>query len=75
MLVPESFGGGNVSGEGSRATSGSIAEELGRFLLAGPVLPTNIVAYALARSGSDDLAGHAPSGDRGRPRDRDVGRC
>jgi alkylation response protein AidB-like acyl-CoA dehydrogenase len=61
MLVPESFGGGNVSGNGV-CDLGVIAEELGRFLLAGPVLPTNIVAYALARSGSDDLkAQHLPA--------------
>jgi alkylation response protein AidB-like acyl-CoA dehydrogenase len=55
LLVPERFGGGNVSGEGV-CDLGIIAEELGRFLVAGPVLPTNIVAYALARKGSDEMA-------------------
>jgi alkylation response protein AidB-like acyl-CoA dehydrogenase len=61
MLVPEVFGGGNVSGNGV-SDLGIIAEELGRFLLAGPVLPTNVVAYALARSGSDEMkAQHLPA--------------
>ena len=61
MLVPEMFGGGSVSGN-EVSDLGVIAEELGRFLLAGPVLPTNIVAYALARSGSDELkAQHLPA--------------
>ena len=55
MLVPEAFGGGSVSGEGV-CDLGIIAQELGRFLLAGPVLPTNIVAYALARSGPSEMA-------------------
>ena len=46
---------------------GIITEELGRFLLAGPVLPTNIVAYALARSGSDEMSGlHLPAIAAGR---------
>ena len=73
MLVPEKFDGGSVSGEGV-CDLGIIAEELGRFLLAGPVLPTNIVAYALARSGSDEMAGlHLPAIAAGR-RDRDMGR-
>ena len=56
MLVPEAFGGGSVSGE-AVCDLGLIAQELGRFLVAGPVLPTNIVAYALARSGPDEMAG------------------
>jgi alkylation response protein AidB-like acyl-CoA dehydrogenase len=51
MLVPEEFGGGTISGEGVRDL-GIIAELLGRSLFAGPVLPTNIVADALARSSS-----------------------
>jgi alkylation response protein AidB-like acyl-CoA dehydrogenase len=55
MLVPEGWGGGNISGEGV-CDLGLIAEELGRFLFTGPVLPTNIVAAALARRGSAKLA-------------------
>jgi alkylation response protein AidB-like acyl-CoA dehydrogenase len=55
MLIPEEFGGGSISGEGV-CDLGIIAELLGRFLFAGPVLPTNIVAAALARNASDRLA-------------------
>ena len=55
MLVPEEFGGGTISGEGV-CDLGIIAELLGRSLFAGPVLPTNIVAGALARSSSEGLA-------------------
>ncbi len=66
MLIPETYGGGCVSGEGV-CDLGIIAEELGRFLLAGPVLPTNIVAYALARSGNSELAAlHLPAIAAGR---------
>jgi alkylation response protein AidB-like acyl-CoA dehydrogenase len=55
MLVPEEFGGGSISGEGV-CDLGIVAELLGRFLFAGPVLPTNIVAAALGRNASDQLA-------------------
>jgi alkylation response protein AidB-like acyl-CoA dehydrogenase len=55
MLVPEELGGGTISGEGVRDL-GIVAEEAGRFLVAGPVIPTNIVAFALARGGCDQLA-------------------
>jgi alkylation response protein AidB-like acyl-CoA dehydrogenase len=60
MLIPEELGGGTISGEGIRDVA-LVAEELGRSLFAGPVLLTNIVAFALARSGSQDLAArHLP---------------
>jgi len=55
MLVPEEFGGGSISGEGV-CDLGIIAELLGRSLFAGPVLPTNIVASALARCSSKGIA-------------------
>jgi alkylation response protein AidB-like acyl-CoA dehydrogenase len=55
MLVPEEFGGGTISGEGV-CDLGIIAELMGRFVFAGPVLPTNIVAAALARHPSEQLA-------------------
>jgi alkylation response protein AidB-like acyl-CoA dehydrogenase len=55
MLVPEDHGGGSISGEGV-ADLAIVAEELGRFLFAGPVLPSNVVAFALARWGADGLA-------------------
>lgn len=50
MLAPQEHGGGTVSGEGV-CDLAIVAEELGRSLFPGPVLPTNIVACALARSG------------------------
>ena len=66
LLVPEKYGGGNVSGEGVRDL-GIIAEVLGRFLLSGPILPTNVVAYALARSGNNEMAElHLPAIASGR---------
>jgi alkylation response protein AidB-like acyl-CoA dehydrogenase len=52
LLVPEEHGGGSISGAGVRDL-GIVAEELGRALVAGPALPTNIVAFALARSDGD----------------------
>jgi alkylation response protein AidB-like acyl-CoA dehydrogenase len=55
MLVPDEHGGGTISGEGV-ADLAIVAEELGRFVFAGPVLPANVVAYGLARWGSEDLA-------------------
>lgn len=50
-LVPTELGGGAVSGR--PVQDGTIvAEELGRAVAPGPFLPTNIVAGAIARSGS-----------------------
>jgi len=51
MLVPETQGGGNVSGEGLRDLA-CIAEERGRGLQPGPFVPMNVVAETLARSGT-----------------------
>jgi alkylation response protein AidB-like acyl-CoA dehydrogenase len=55
MLVPEELGGGSISGEGV-CDLGIVAEELGRFLVPGPVIPSNVVAYALARHPSEPTA-------------------
>ena len=52
MLVPESFGGGSVSGEGLRDLA-IVAEERGRALQPGPFVSMNVVATALARRGTD----------------------
>jgi hypothetical protein len=52
MLVPEECGGGSISGEGV-ADVAIVAEELGRALFVGPVIPSNVVAYARARWGTD----------------------
>jgi alkylation response protein AidB-like acyl-CoA dehydrogenase len=50
MLVPEEHGGGTISGAGVKDTA-IVAEELGWSLFPGPVVVTNVVASALARSG------------------------
>ena len=51
LLVPEALGGGSVSGEGLRDAA-VVAEERGRRLQPGPFVPMNVVAAALATSGS-----------------------
>src|SRR5271163_4210060 len=51
MLVPEEMGGGSVSGEGLRDLA-TIAEERGRGLQPGALIPMNVVAQALVRNGS-----------------------
>ena len=53
MLVPEVHGGGTVSGAGLHDLA-IIAEERGRQLQPGPFLSMNVVAAALARSGSPE---------------------
>jgi alkylation response protein AidB-like acyl-CoA dehydrogenase len=52
LFVPEAHGGMAEGGEGV-VDAAVIAEELGRVVFAGPFLPVNVVAHALARSGSD----------------------
>jgi alkylation response protein AidB-like acyl-CoA dehydrogenase len=51
MLVPEELGGGCMSG-GPLADLSLVAEEMGRRVSPGPLIPTNVVAAAIARSGS-----------------------
>jgi alkylation response protein AidB-like acyl-CoA dehydrogenase len=53
MLVPEALGGGSVSGAGLLDLA-LVAEEMGRLVAPGPLLPVNVVADTLARSGSPD---------------------
>lgn len=66
LLVPEELGGGSLSGEGVRDLA-IIAEETGRALVAGPLLPTNVVAFALARDPASGLArAHLPDVAAGR---------
>ncbi len=50
MLVAEEHGGGSVSG-GGLADLAIVAEEFGRLVTPGPLIPTNVVAGALSRSG------------------------
>jgi alkylation response protein AidB-like acyl-CoA dehydrogenase len=52
FLVPEALGGGSVSGKGT-VDLAIVAEEMGRGVAPGPLLPTNVVAETIANSGSD----------------------
>jgi alkylation response protein AidB-like acyl-CoA dehydrogenase len=52
MFVPEAHGGGTLSGQ-SVQDAAMMAEEIGRTLAPGPFLPVNVVAAAVARSGSE----------------------
>jgi alkylation response protein AidB-like acyl-CoA dehydrogenase len=52
LLVPEEYGGGSVSAQ-PLIDLVVIAEEFGRALQPGPLVPTNVVADALVRSGSE----------------------
>lgn len=52
LLAPESLGGGSFSGN-AVADLAIIAEEIGRLVAPGPLVPANVVIAALARSGSE----------------------
>jgi alkylation response protein AidB-like acyl-CoA dehydrogenase len=52
MFVPEVLGGGSLSGHPT-VDAVIVAEEMGRLVSPGPYLPVNVVAAALAWSGSD----------------------
>ncbi len=52
LLVPEEDGGGSVSGRGLVDLT-LVAEEMGRWVSPGPLLPTNVVAAALAEFGTE----------------------
>jgi alkylation response protein AidB-like acyl-CoA dehydrogenase len=51
LLAPESLGGGSFSGN-AVADLAVVAEEMGRLVAPGPLVPVNVVVAALARSGS-----------------------
>ncbi len=53
LLVPEDLGGGSISGSGVVDLT-VVADAFGRHVAPGPLLPTNVVAAAIARSGSAD---------------------
>jgi alkylation response protein AidB-like acyl-CoA dehydrogenase len=55
LLVPESRGGGTISGDGL-ADLTLIADELGRHAAPGPFVTTNVVAAALGDAGDDTHA-------------------
>lgn len=52
LLVPESDGGGSISGDGVVDLT-IVADAFGRHVAPGPLGPTNVVASTVARSGSD----------------------
>jgi alkylation response protein AidB-like acyl-CoA dehydrogenase len=51
LLTPHEFGGLGEDAEGV-IDAAIVAEELGRVVFAGPLLPASVVAFAIARSGS-----------------------
>src|SRR5688500_4253335 len=51
MLVPEADGGGSLSGNGLLDLV-LVAEEMGRLVSPGPLLPVSVVADAIGRAGS-----------------------
>ena len=53
QLIPESLGGGSISGAGI-VDATVVATELGRFVQPGPFIPTNVVVEALAAAGSEE---------------------
>ena len=53
LLVPEEAGGGSVSGHGLLDLI-LVAEEMGRLVSPGPLSAVNLVAAAVATSGSDE---------------------
>ncbi len=56
LLVPEADGGGSLSGQGVLDLL-IVAEEMGRLVSPGPLLPTSVAALALAEGGSAELRG------------------
>jgi len=52
MLVPEELGGGSVSGNGASDLA-LVAHAFGVHVAPGPLIPCNVVAAALARSGNE----------------------
>jgi alkylation response protein AidB-like acyl-CoA dehydrogenase len=53
LLVPEADGGGSFSEHGLLDLV-LVAEEMGRLVSPGPLVPVNVVASALARSGTEE---------------------
>lgn len=52
MLVPETDGGGSLSEHGLLDLA-LVAEEMGRLVAPGPLVPVNVVAAAIAEHGTD----------------------
>lgn len=56
MLVPEAYGGGSLAGDGLLDLA-LVAEEMGRLVSPGPLLPTSVAVTALSAPGSEAVAG------------------
>jgi alkylation response protein AidB-like acyl-CoA dehydrogenase len=54
LLVPEADGGGSLGGEGVLDLV-IVAEEMGRLVSPGPLVPTNVVAAAVAAGGLPEI--------------------
>jgi alkylation response protein AidB-like acyl-CoA dehydrogenase len=54
LLAPESLGGGTLS-KNAVADLAVVAEEMGRQVASGPLLPVNVVIDALTRSGQPEV--------------------
>lgn len=66
LLVPEALGGGSISGDGVIDLT-IVADAFGRAVAPGPLLPTNVVASAVAHVGTDEQQELLPAilaGDR-----------
>jgi alkylation response protein AidB-like acyl-CoA dehydrogenase len=50
LLVPEDLGGGSLSGQGLLELT-IVAEEMGRMVAPGPLIPVNVAALAIAQQG------------------------
>jgi alkylation response protein AidB-like acyl-CoA dehydrogenase len=61
MLVPESMGGGSISGRGI-VDAAVVAVERGRYLQPGPFVSQNVVAWSLADGGSAEQQADVLSG-------------
>ncbi len=85
LLVPEARGGGSVSGQGLNDLA-LVAEEMGRTVAPGPLVPVNVVAATLAASAADEagpvldgllagtgIAAWCPPGPDGGPEARPAG--
>jgi alkylation response protein AidB-like acyl-CoA dehydrogenase len=56
LVVPEDLGGGSVSGNGVTDLT-LVADAFGSHVAPGPLLPCNVVAATLARSGNEEQRG------------------
>ena len=61
LLVPEDLGGGSISGRGLVDLT-IVADAFGRHVAPGPLGPVNVVAAAVARSGSEQQRAEALPG-------------